>query len=218
MSKYTKAIIAVVVAAFAGLTVWAVNSVPDAPDDTAPEHHVMTYDGNKITETKDGKVVWEMTADSIEVVAETKLASMNNVKCKYYTEDGKIAYLHGDKAVYNQANDDVDLLDNVKLLSTDGYVLNCNKVTWTAKEQKLTLDGEVKMKNIPQCVQATGDTMEITENFNVFKVKGKAHMGKNLPDIEVKILEISEADKAEYEAKVKEAEKKQANAPVPAKQ
>ena len=59
MSKYTKAIIAVVVAAFAGLTVWAVNSVPDAPDDTAPEQHVMTYDGNKITETKDGKVVWE---------------------------------------------------------------------------------------------------------------------------------------------------------------
>lgn len=217
MSKFKKAIIAVIVAVFTGMTIWAVNSVPDAPDDTAPVQHVMTYDGNKITETKDGKVIWEMTADSIEVVAETKLANMNNVKCKYYTEDGKIAYLYGEKAVYNQANDDVDLMNDVKMLSTDGYVLNCNKVTWIAKKQKLNLDGEVKMKNIPQRVQATGDKMEISENFNVFKVKGKAHMGKDLPDIEVKLLEISEADKAEYEAKVKEAEQKQAGAPVPAK-
>lgn len=218
MSKFKKAIIAVIVAVFTGMTIWAVNSVPDIPDDTGPAQHVMTYDGNKITETKDGKVIWEMTADSIEVVAETKMATMNNVKCKYYTEDGKIAYLHGEKAVYNQANDDVDLLNDVKLLSTDGYVLNCNKVTWIAKEQKLVLDGEVKMKNMPQRVHATGDQMEITESFNVFKVKGKAHMGKDLPDIEIKLLEISEADKAEYEAKVKEAEQKQAAAPVPAKQ
>lgn len=183
MNPKLKAVIGIVVAAFIGLVVWAVQSIPDPTNVEIPQH-VMSYDGNTITATKDGKIIWELKADTIEVVAETRLATMTNVKCRYYTEDGNVLELDSDKGIYNEATDDIELRDNIIGKRTDGYEMSCKELKWISKESKMILSGDVILEKKNEKLLAKGDVIEATDEFNKLKITGKAHLSKNMTDTE----------------------------------
>lgn len=184
MKKSLKVIIAVAMAVFIGLTIWAVTSIPEPPDATEVTEHVMTYNDNKITATKSGKVIWELSADSIEAVLESKVARLKNVKCKYNTEDNQVIDLTGDEAVYYETTGDIELKGNIKAHSTDGYEMSCDKTEWVAKESKMLLTGNVTLENREKGISATGDKAEATDGMNKVKLSGKAHIvaGKSITD------------------------------------
>lgn len=184
MNPYLKALIGTVLVAFIGLTVWVVQSIPEPSVDDEVKQHIMKYDGNTIVETKDGRVVWELTADTIEVVAETKIVTLNNVKCRYFTEDGRVLELKGDAGIFSEATDDIELRDNVAGQSTDGYELSCKKLSWIAKDEKMVLSGDVVIKNNVERLLAKGDVAEATDEFKKLKLQGKAHLSKNAPDFD----------------------------------
>ena len=94
MTKTHKILIGIVVAALAALCYWTVHTVPQPADDASPlEKRVMTYNGNTITEEKDGRKLWELTAESMEVDIDTQDASITNMDAKFYTEDGRTLHV-----------------------------------------------------------------------------------------------------------------------------
>lgn len=179
MNSKIKVLAGGVAAAFVALAYWAVSTVPELPDSTGePVQHVMSYDGNTISETKNGKVVWELTADSIEMVAETKVATLTNIKCYYYTEDGRKLELKGDKGIYNEATGDVTMEGNIAGKSSDGCEMSCERADWISKDSALKLSGKAHLEKKDDKLKADGDTMESTDGFQKFKVAGKAHIEK----------------------------------------
>ena len=67
-----KILVGIGIAAFASLVTWAVTSVPEAPkvQNETSDSKVMSYDGNTISEEKDGHKIWELTAEHIEIDTE----------------------------------------------------------------------------------------------------------------------------------------------------
>ena len=85
MSKRNKILLALGIAVFAALVVWAVATVPEAPQQTeqSQDTKVMTYDGNTIREEKDGRTIWELTVEHIQVDVESKNVTLEKLTGKF---------------------------------------------------------------------------------------------------------------------------------------
>ena len=115
MEKKYKILIGVAVIFFVCLVTWVVRTTPKAP----PQHEkiepptVMEYEGNTISEEKDGKKVWEITADKMVMDSISQTAEIENIHGKFFKEDGKVMEITGDKGVYNQQTKDVHVEGNI---------------------------------------------------------------------------------------------------------
>ena len=161
-----------------GVIIWSVYSVPEAPviqEETGPK--VMTYDGNTISEEKDGHKLWEITSEHMEVDLNTQDMSMTGITGHFYAKDGSVADLKADSGVYGSKSKDVKLKGNIKVTNSDGTVLTCEEMQWLNKEEILAAIGKVSA--VRDDVLLTADRVESADGFNKVKAKGRAHIEKN---------------------------------------
>ena len=104
MNKKGKALAGVFAVLLLILIVWAVNGIPEPPadDGSGPSQRIVNFDGNTISEEKNGKIIWTVTAEKIEMDIDTKDASLINVKAVYNFEDGRTVELKAPKAIYKE--------------------------------------------------------------------------------------------------------------------
>lgn len=178
MSKRNKILLALGIAAFAALVIWAVATVPEAPKPTEPtqDSKVMTYDGNTIREEKDGRTIWELTAEHIQVDVETKNVTFETLSGKFYAKDGRTVEIHADGGNYDDATKDIAITGNVAITTSDGAKLSSKELRWTAKEELLAAVGDATA--VKDDMKASGDRIESTDGFNKIKIIGKAHLVK----------------------------------------
>ena len=179
MTKNQKILIAIVLAALAALCYWTVTTIPERITEEAPlEKRVMTYDGNTIVEEKDGKKLWEMTSESMEVDIDTQDAIINKIDAKFYTEDGRVLHVQAPKASYKAGDKFLTVEGGLQGDSTDGMHVKADGLEWHAKESKMALVGNAELQRDSDAVKAKGDRIESLNNFKKFKIIGHAHLEK----------------------------------------
>ena len=179
MTRNKKILIGVVLVLLAAMCIWTVQSVPDRVKDAPPlEKRVMTYNGNTIVEEKDGRKLWEMTAESMEVDIDTQDAVIDNLDAKFYTEDGRTIHLTAPKANYKAKEKFLTAEGGIKGDSTDGAHMQCDTAEWRAAEEKIALIGNAELQRDLDAVKAAGDRIESKDGFNKFKITGHAHLEK----------------------------------------
>lgn len=163
---------------FVCVIVWAVRTVPEAPAQQPLEtdSKTMTYDNNTIKEEKDGKVLWELTSESMTVDVETKDVEMENLTGTFYGDDGRTAKLTAKHGTYADSSKDITIDEDVNIQTSDGAALTCDKLTWSDTEGKLTADGNAYIKH--EDMEARADAIESTNLFHHFKAIGHAHIVK----------------------------------------
>ena len=179
MNKMRKFLLGAGLALFVALVIWAVTTVPEPPKKTeqpAQSANIMSYDGNEISEEKDGRKIWDLTAEHIEVNIATQVASLEKITGHFYAEDGRIVELTADKGTYSQNSRDVALTGNVQVKNSDGAQLTSDELRWDAKQEILAAIGNAKA--VKDDLLATGDRIESTDGFNKIKIIGKAHLAK----------------------------------------
>ncbi len=163
---------------FACVVVWAVRTVPQAPPkpeaDDAPK--VMTYDGNTISEEKDGKKIWELSSEGMTVDVDTKDVELANLTGKFYEEDGRVVTVTAEHGAYKNDTKDIEVDGDVKIETADGAALTCGKLLWTEADGKLAAVDDAYIKH--DDMQARADRIESTNGFHHFKATGKAHIVK----------------------------------------
>lgn len=179
MDKKRKLLLAAGLALFAALVVWAVSTVPERPE--LPEkpqvdNKIMSYDGNEISEEKDGRKIWDLTAEHIEVNIDTKDASLESLSGHFYMEDGRVVEVKADKGTYTNATKDIAITGNVMVKNSDGTQLTSDELRWEAAKEILAAIGNAKA--VKDDLLATGDRIESSDGFNKFKIIGKAHLVK----------------------------------------
>ena len=178
MNKRAKVLTAAAVALAVGLIVWAVATVPDAPVvKENPEQKTMTYDGNTISEEKNGRKIWELTADHMEVDVKTQDMSMEGITGHFYAENGTITDLKADKVVYGGKSKDVKLTGNIKVTSSDGAILTSKELEWLNQKEILSAIGDVRA--VREDVFLTADRVDSSDGFNKVKATGHAHVERN---------------------------------------
>lgn len=178
MSNRAKALAAIIAALAVGLVVWAVATVPDAPKIVPqPEHKTMSYDGNTISEEKNGRKIWELTSAHIEVDVDTQDVAMQDITGHFYAEDGKVAELKAESGVYGGKSKDIKLKGGIFVTYSDGAILVSKELEWKNQEEILTALGDVK--SVREDLLITADKIESSDSFNKIKAIGHAHLEKN---------------------------------------
>ena len=178
MSIRAKALAAVIAVLAAGLVVWAVATVPDAPKIVPqPDKKTMSYDGNTISEEKNGRKIWELTSEHIEVDVDTQDVTMQGITGHFYAEDGKVAELKAESGVYGGQSKDIKLTGGIVVTYSDGAILVSKELEWKSQEEILTALGDVK--SVREDLLITADKIESSDSFNKVKAVGHAHLEKN---------------------------------------
>lgn len=179
MTKNQKIIIGIVLAALTAMCIWTIQSVPGRITEAPPlEKRVMTYNGNTLVEEKDGRVLWELTAETMEVDIDTQDAEIANLDAKFYTEDGRTIHVNAKKADYRAKEKILTAEGGIKGESTDGMHLLAEKLEWKSKENELALIDNAELKRDSDALKAQGDRIESVDGFNRFKIIGHAHLEK----------------------------------------
>ena len=178
MSKKARILAASVGILAVGLIVWAVSTVPEAPvvhEDNGAK--VMTYDNNTISEEKNGRKIWEITSDHIEVDVKTQDMKLEGITGHFYAEDGSVADLKADSGVYGGKSKDVKLTGNIKVTNSDGSILTSEELEW--KNEAAILAAIGKVCAVREDVFLTADRVESSDGFNKVKAMGHAHVERN---------------------------------------
>lgn len=179
MTRNHKILIGIVLIALTAMCIWTARSIPDRITDAPPlEKRVMTYNGNKIVEEKDGKVLWELTAETMEVDIDTQDAKIANLDAKFYTEDGRTLHVTAKEADYLAKDKVLTAQGGIKGDSTDGMHMKSDRLEWKSKEKTLALIDNAELQRDSDALKITGKRIEALEDFNKFKVTGNAHFEK----------------------------------------
>ncbi|MDY6268875.1 MAG: LPS export ABC transporter periplasmic protein LptC [Selenomonadaceae bacterium] len=178
MSKQQKFWIALGVLLFICVVAWAIRTAPQppAPQPVEQQSTTMTYDDNTLKEEKNGRKIWELSSETMTVDTDTKNVELTNLSGKFYDEEGREVSLTADHGTYENETKNIVIDSNVKVQTSDGAVLTCDKLIWTDSESKLTADGNAYIKH--EDMEARADKIESTNAFHHFKATGKAHIVK----------------------------------------
>ena len=148
MSTRGKILAATIIIFFVCLVVWVVRTTPKEPP---PMEHmepptVMEYEGNTITEERDGKIIWELTCDKMRVDSLTQDMELTNVRGKFY-EDDKTWELKAARGIYDRTEQIIYVEGEVVITNTDEDELHCEELSWLTEKETLIAEGDITVTN-----------------------------------------------------------------------
>lgn len=178
MGRRSKLLLGAGAAAFAGLIAWTVLTVPDAPNipEQQDEPQLMTYEDNTISEEKNGRKVWELTAEHMSVDLETQDVKLEKITGHFYAEDGRTVEVLADGGSYDNETKDIVIAGDVSISTSDGATLTGDELRWTAENETLAVAGNAAASK--DDMRASGDRIESTDGFGKIKIVGRAHLVK----------------------------------------
>lgn len=150
MSTRAKILAATAAILFVCLVVWVVRTTPDTPPpmEKFDPPTIMEYEGNTITEEKDGVVIWELTCQKMRVDSITQNMELTGVTGKFYQRDqNKTWELTAGRGLYYKTDNIIFVEDDVAITNNEGAKLTCEMLEWFAAEQKLTATNKVIVLN-----------------------------------------------------------------------
>lgn len=177
MNKRMKYIAIAALVVCMGAAYWLLQEgpLPEAPPEKI-DPLPLSYIGNTLSEEKNGKKVWELTAEFIEIDPETNNTLLKNVKGVFYQQNGETVTMTAPQAIYDVKEKIVTITQRVKAVTSDGATLDANEVRWDSDRQKFDSEGDVKLTRGDTVL--TGDKLESDSGFSKFKVTGNAHIVK----------------------------------------
>jgi LPS export ABC transporter protein LptC len=136
----------------------------------------MSFEGSNIVEEKDGKRVWELTAVTIQVDANTKDVQLSDLKGVFYRENGGKIDITAKQGRIDNKTHDIYLDGDVHAVSNDGAVFTAAKSKWAETERHFYGSGGIKITRDDTVI--TGDTINTDEKMEHIKVEGNAHIVK----------------------------------------
>lgn len=181
MENKTKILIGVLGILFVCLVTWVVRTTPTEPiDDYIEPPTVMEYENNTLVEEKDGVKIWEITTDKLRIDANTRRADFQNVKGKFYKEDGKILELTAIQGYYDQDTRNIHIEGDVVMTDGEGGKLETVHLDWLSYEEMLIATEDVKISK--DDMRAFADRAESMNGFQKFLLKGNARILKGVKE------------------------------------
>lgn len=184
MENKTKILLGVLGILFVCLVTWVIRTTPTEPppDDFIEPPTVMEYENNTLVEEKDGVKIWELTTEKIRIDANTHRADFQNVKGKFYQEDGKVLELTAIQGYYDQDSRNVHVEGDVVLTDGDGGKLETVHLDWLSEPAMMIATEDVKISK--DDMRAFADRAESMNGFRKFLLKGNARILKGVKEDE----------------------------------
>lgn len=136
----------------------------------------VTFNGSTVVEQKDGKKLWELTAETVQIDSKTPKIKLINFKGIVYREQGGQLDMVAREALYDPKTKDVTMEGDVKATSSDGGVFTAAQARWAGNDRRIYGSGGITV--IRDDAVITGDQVESDANFEKVKVQGNARVIK----------------------------------------
>ena len=130
----------------------------------------MSYVGNSIIEEKDGKKIWELAAETIEIDVNTKNIMLKNIKGTFYQDNGGKIDITAPAAMMDNNTKDITMTGKVNAKASDGATFVAQETRWLGKEQLFYGTGDVVVTKDDTVM--SGDKIESDKNMVKIKVSG----------------------------------------------
>ncbi|MCC5464174.1 LPS export ABC transporter periplasmic protein LptC [Pelosinus baikalensis] len=147
---------------------------PEEPKDQQTSK--LAYVGNSIVEQKDGKPLWELKAEFIEIDVDTKNVQLKNLVGTFYQEKGGKIEITAPEAFVDSKTKDITMSVKVQATASDGTTFTANEARWSSTDQKVYGSGNVILTKDDTVL--TGDKIESDSNMEKIKVFGNAKVVK----------------------------------------
>ena len=179
MKKTTYAAIACVIIVVIGCAYYFLREEPLLPRvavQAEVDKGTLSYKGNSIIEEKNGKRLWEVEAETIDIDVATKNISMKNMKGIFYQESGGQIEILAPVASIDSKTKAILMTGNIQATSKDGAKFSAQEIRWLGQEEKFYGVGKVSL--IKGDATLTGDKIESDVNMGTVKVSGHAKIVK----------------------------------------
>ena len=174
---------------FVCLVAWVVKTTPPEPppmEKVAPPT-VMEYEGNTITEEKDGQIIWELTCEKMRIDTLTQNIELDGITAKLHQQDeetgeDKSWELKAAKGVYYQVNKVVHVEGEVTVTNAEEAQLFSEKLDWFIETDMLIATGNVKI--VKEDTRAFGDVAYSNNALKKIGLMGNAKILKGVKDDE----------------------------------
>lgn len=136
----------------------------------------VTFAGSSIVEEHDGKRLWELSAENIEVDAATKQVTLHNLKGIFYQPSGgkiEVAALTG---TIDATTKDITMDGQIVATSSDGARLQAAELRYLSQQTRILGSGGVSVTQ--QDTVLSGDKLESDTTLTKFKISGNAKVLK----------------------------------------
>lgn len=178
VNKSTAFVVAVTALLIGSGVYYFLRDVPEPP----PTADVQSENGNNeiqflgtgLSETKDGKMQWEVQADKMQAGLDKKLVTMMGIRAKVYEQTGGqgTVQLSADQGRMDTTEKVLTMEGNIKALSEKGTEFAASMIKWFIKEQRFIGEGGIRYQQ--QDVTITGEKLEIDQQLNSVRVTGNA--------------------------------------------
>lgn len=182
MKKTTYLMIACIILLLGGCLYYFVKDEPLSPPKEPVQKtknvqgSTLSYIGNSIVEEKDGKRLWELGAETIEMDMNTDKVNVSNIKAVFYQENGGKIDIMAPKAVIDNKTKNIVMTGKVNAVASDGATFTAQEAQWLGQEQRFLGSGDVVLTKDDTVM--TGDKIEINSNMEKIKVYGNAKVVK----------------------------------------
>ena len=128
-----------------------------------------------VTFSDSGKVKAVLKAGRIRVYSKFNYTLIDgNPSVDFYKGGVYSSTLTGRRGKIYDLTKDVEVLDSVKMNSTDGTVLDADKLYWVNKTQKVKSDGFVHIQTKTEDIRGIGfEADQSLKNYVIYKVSGQ---------------------------------------------
>jgi len=179
MKKTTYLVIACSALFLAGGLHYFLKEEPVVPPTPAAVEEVeqvstLSYAGNSITQQKDGKPLWKLDAESIEIDVKTNNVTMKNITGTFFQENGSKIDITAPGAVMDSKTKDIVMTGKVHAVASDGSTFTALQTRWAGQEERFYGSGDVVLTKDDTVM--TGDKIESDVSMSKIKVYGNAKM------------------------------------------
>ncbi|MBR6098995.1 LPS export ABC transporter periplasmic protein LptC [bacterium] len=127
-----------------------------------------------LTETKDEHKYWEIYGETGTYTSDNSIAMLDNCIGNFYDKDNEVSMsFESTKGSYNSDKKQIILYQNTHIIIKDGTSLEADRVVWSGNDKPITAKGNIRITRKDEFF-ATADLVEISPNYDNFKIIGKA--------------------------------------------
>lgn len=135
------------------------------------EKQVVAIDSLLLTETKEGKKLWELYADQGEYESSSKIIILTNIIANFYQNGAVIASGKSTRGTYDTETKKVILYNDSYIVYKDGTSIRANLMEWEGKEKDVKAKNNVVIIKPNEFVIKSKEAV-LTNNMTLFRVIG----------------------------------------------
>jgi LPS export ABC transporter protein LptC len=145
---------------------------PDVSRSISQPKQEISFEKTAMVEEKNGKRLWELSAEAVNMDSKANKVYLTNVKGIFYSENGGSVNIIARKGVADTLTKEIFLEGEVTAVTNEGATFTAPNARWSGELRLFHANGGVKLTRGDTVM--TGDTLDSDVDLEKVKIRGNA--------------------------------------------